>query len=123
MLQQGEIGEIVGCTFAGPHTLNYERRPKWYFAPGMHGGILNDLMGHGVDFVQWITRRPYAEVRLTACGRVSAFRNSPRLRPRATHFSSSRAGPRFSGMSITLRPPAIRVAGGAPSWAPKATRW
>jgi len=62
LLQQGEIGEIVGCSFAGPHSLSYERRPKWYFVPGMHGGIINDLMGHGVDFVQWITRRPYVEV-------------------------------------------------------------
>ncbi|MCX6908684.1 MAG: Gfo/Idh/MocA family oxidoreductase, partial [Verrucomicrobia bacterium] len=45
LLQQGEVGEIVGCTFAGPHGLNYERRPKWYFAPDKHGGVINDLMG------------------------------------------------------------------------------
>jgi predicted dehydrogenase len=69
-LQQGEIGEIIGCSFAGPHTLNYEHRPKWYFVPGMHGGIINDLMGHGVDFVQWITRRPYVEVLSGTRGRV-----------------------------------------------------
>ena len=62
LLQQGEVGEIVGCTFAGPHALNYERRPKWYFSPDKHGGVINDLMGHGVDFVHWITRRRYAEV-------------------------------------------------------------
>lgn len=61
-LQQGEVGEIVGCTFAGPHGLNYARRPKWYFEPGRHGGVINDLMGHGVDFVHWITRRRFAEV-------------------------------------------------------------
>lgn len=70
LLQAGEIGEIVGCSFAGPHSLSYERRPKWYFAPGMHGGIINDLMGHGVDFVQWITRRPYVEVLSGTRGRV-----------------------------------------------------
>jgi len=62
MLQQGDIGQIVGCTFAGPHGLNLERRPKWYFCAGKHGGVINDLMGHGVDFVHWITRRRYAEV-------------------------------------------------------------
>ncbi len=62
LLQQGEIGKIVSCTFSGPHGLNYERRPKWYFEPGKHGGIINDLMGHGVDFVHWITRRRYVEV-------------------------------------------------------------
>jgi predicted dehydrogenase len=62
LLQQGEIGDIIGCSFAGPHSLSYERRPKWYFTPAMHGGIINDLMGHGVDFVQWIAKRPYVEV-------------------------------------------------------------
>jgi predicted dehydrogenase len=62
LLQQGEVGEIVSCTFSGPHGLNYERRPKWYFESGKHGGIINDLMGHGVDFVHWITRHRYAEV-------------------------------------------------------------
>lgn len=62
LFQQGEVGEIVSCTFSGPHGLNYERRPKWYFEPGKHGGIINDLMGHGVDFVHWITRHRYAEV-------------------------------------------------------------
>lgn len=62
LLQQGEIGDIVSCTFSGPHGLNYERRPKWYFEPGKHGGIINDLMGHGVDFVYWITRHRYTEV-------------------------------------------------------------
>jgi predicted dehydrogenase len=61
-LQQGAIGEIVGCTFAGPHVLRADHRPKWYFAAGMHGGVINDLMGHGVDFVYWITHRRYAEV-------------------------------------------------------------
>lgn len=62
LLQQGEVGEIVGCTFSGPHGLNYARRPQWYFTPDKHGGVINDLMGHGVDFVHWITRRRYAEV-------------------------------------------------------------
>lgn len=62
LLHQGEIGQIVNCTYAGPHGLSYSRRPRWYFEPGKHGGIINDLMGHGVDFAQWLVRRPYTEV-------------------------------------------------------------
>jgi predicted dehydrogenase len=62
LIRQGEIGEIMSCTFAGPHALNYERRPRWYFRRGKHGGVINDLMGHGVDFAHWIVRRRYAEV-------------------------------------------------------------
>jgi len=62
LLSKERSEKSSAATFAGPHGLNYERRPKWYFAPGKHGGVINDLMGHGVDFVHWITRRRYAEV-------------------------------------------------------------
>jgi predicted dehydrogenase len=61
-LQQGEIGGIVSCVFAGPHALGYGSRPRWYFEPGNHGGIINDLMGHGVDYVRWVTGRPATHV-------------------------------------------------------------
>ena len=69
-LQQGEIGTIVSCTFAGPHGLGYEWRPRWYYAPGQHGGILNDLSGHGLDFVHWITGRRFARVLAATCACV-----------------------------------------------------
>jgi predicted dehydrogenase len=62
LLERGEIGEILSCTFSGPHALHDEWRPRWYYVPGKHGGIINDLMGHGVDLVHWITRRRFAEV-------------------------------------------------------------
>jgi predicted dehydrogenase len=61
-LQQGAIGEIVSCTFSGPHTLNYEKRPKWFFNPELNGGIINDLLGHGVDFASWATGKPFTQV-------------------------------------------------------------
>jgi predicted dehydrogenase len=61
-LQQGEIGEIVSCAMFGPHFLNYPNRPRWYYEPGMHGGIINDLLGHGVDYVSWITGKRFVEV-------------------------------------------------------------
>ena len=61
-LQQGEIGPILSCAFAGPHGLGYDWRPRWYYAPGQHGGIINDLSGHGLDFVHWITQRRFCRV-------------------------------------------------------------
>lgn len=69
-LRQGEIGTIVSCAFAGPHGLGYDWRPRWYYAPGQHGGILNDLSGHGLDFVHWITGRRYACVLAATCACV-----------------------------------------------------
>ena len=61
-LQQGEIGEIVSCTFAGPHGLAYGWRPRWYYEPGKHGGVINDIIGHGVDYVHWVTGKRYTHV-------------------------------------------------------------
>jgi len=61
-LQQGEIGEIVSCATFGPHSLDFGRRPEWYFELGMHGGIINDLLGHGVDYISWITGKRFTEV-------------------------------------------------------------
>ncbi|MBI3922883.1 MAG: Gfo/Idh/MocA family oxidoreductase [Armatimonadetes bacterium] len=65
-LQQGEIGEIVSVAMFGPHYLDYGNRPRWYFQPGMHGGILNDILGHGVDYVHWVTGKRTTQV-LSAC--------------------------------------------------------
>ena len=76
LIQQGAVGNVAGCTFAGPHALNPKRRPAWFFMPDRHGGILNDLMGHGVDFVHWITRQPYAEV-LSAARACVGFPEHP----------------------------------------------
>lgn len=69
-LQQGEIGDIVSCAFAGPHGLGYAGRPRWYFAPGLHGGIVNDLSGHGIDVVHWLTQRPFTRVLAATCACV-----------------------------------------------------
>ena len=79
-LRQGEIGTIVSCSFTGPHGLGYDGRPSWYFAPGQHGGILNDLSGHGLDFVHWITGRRFARVLAATCACVGL--------PQEPHFET-----------------------------------
>jgi len=69
-LQQGEIGEIVSCVFGGPHVLGYGSRPAWYYEPGRHGGIINDLIGHGVDYVRWVTGKRPTHVLSATCACV-----------------------------------------------------
>ena len=54
-LRDGAIGELVSCFLSGPHFLAYDVRPTWYFDDGRHGGIINDLLGHGLDFVRWVS--------------------------------------------------------------------
>jgi len=96
LLQQGEIGDIVGCTFAGPHSLSYEHRPKWYFAPGMHGGVINDLMGHGVDFAHWIARGPFVQV-LSATRACVGFPQQPAFETAGDAFFQLEGGATIFG--------------------------
>lgn len=55
LLKAGEIGEVHAVSFEGQHPLLFGRRPAWYFEPGMHGGVLNDIAVHAVDFIPWAT--------------------------------------------------------------------
>ncbi len=53
LIKQGEIGEVQAISFDGQHPLNYGKRPMWYFEPGMHGGVINDIAVHALDFIPW----------------------------------------------------------------------
>jgi len=55
LLRGGEIGEVQAVSFDGQHPLLYGRRPMWYFEPGMHGGVFNDIAIHAIDFLPWAT--------------------------------------------------------------------
>ncbi len=57
-IQDGVIGEVQAISFDGQHPLNYGKRPMWYFEPGMHGGVLNDIGVHAIDFIPWATGQP-----------------------------------------------------------------
>ncbi|MEO6054765.1 MAG: Gfo/Idh/MocA family oxidoreductase [Chthoniobacterales bacterium] len=54
-IRSGRIGEIVTVSVAGQHPLMIGVRPEWYFEPGKHGGTLNDIAIHALDFVPWMT--------------------------------------------------------------------
>ena len=58
LLRGGRIGEVRAVSFDGQHPLMYGTRPDWYFAPGMHGGTLNDIAVHAMDFIPWATGQP-----------------------------------------------------------------
>lgn len=55
MVRDGVLGEIGCINMTAQHPLQYGSRPMWYFAPGMHGGTINDIAIHGVDLVRFIT--------------------------------------------------------------------
>lgn len=55
LIRAGEIGDVQAISFDGQHPLNYGKRPMWYFEPGMHGGVINDIAVHALDFIPWAT--------------------------------------------------------------------
>jgi len=67
LIRAGKIGDIHAIEFEGQHPLLYGKRPNWYFKEGMHGGVLNDIMVHAVDFVPWATGLNWKSVVAARC--------------------------------------------------------
>ncbi|MFZ4780093.1 MAG: Gfo/Idh/MocA family protein, partial [Terrimicrobiaceae bacterium] len=55
IVKSGRIGEVQTVAFSAQHPLLWGIRPSWYFEPGMHGGTLNDIAIHALDFLPWVT--------------------------------------------------------------------
>lgn len=51
----GTLGKITQIQFGGQHPLLLNSRPKWYFEDGKHGGTINDIAIHAIDYIQWMT--------------------------------------------------------------------
>jgi len=76
LLAEGAIGRVVTATFLGQHPLNYGVRPGWYFEAGKHGGTINDIGIHGIDFMMWALGEPVGEV-VAARGWNDTFTEHP----------------------------------------------
>lgn len=61
-LRNGTIGEVHAIAFGGQHPLMLGTRPSWYFEPGSHGGTINDIAIHAVDYIPWATGLDFATV-------------------------------------------------------------
>ena len=54
-IQAGVLGQITQIQFGGQHPLLRESRPRWYFEQGKHGGTINDIAIHAIDYIPWMT--------------------------------------------------------------------
>jgi predicted dehydrogenase len=66
-IRQGRIGSVQAISFEGQHPLLYGRRPMWYFDPGSHGGVFNDIAIHALDFIPWATGSSFEAVVAARC--------------------------------------------------------
>lgn len=49
LIEDGIIGDVVQITGFGPHRLNKESRPDWFFNKEQYGGILCDIGSHQIE--------------------------------------------------------------------------
>lgn len=56
LVESGALGTVVEVSSTGPHKLNPESRPAWFFDRSTYGGILSDLVTHDIDLALQFTR-------------------------------------------------------------------
>lgn len=64
LIRQGAIGRVVQTAGFGPHRLNRDTRPPWFFDPARYGGILADIASHQID--QFLTFTGSTDARIVA---------------------------------------------------------
>lgn len=67
LVNSGKLGKVRAISFGGQHPLNFGTRPDWYFSGGLHGGTINDIAIHGVDYIRWITGEEVASIHSARC--------------------------------------------------------
>lgn len=68
LVRDGAIGQVVQTVGLGPHRLNRQTRPDWFFDPSQYGGILTDIGSHQIDQFLYLTGSEDAEVVMSSVG-------------------------------------------------------
>lgn len=56
LVEAGALGSVVEVNSTGPHKLNPQSRPGWFFERDTYGGILSDLVTHDIDLALQFTK-------------------------------------------------------------------
>lgn len=62
LIEAGRIGRVIQTLGTGPHRLNKQLRPDWFFEPSRYGGILTDIASHQIDQFLYFTGSDDAEI-------------------------------------------------------------
>lgn len=62
LVTAGAIGRVVQTVGLGPHRLNRQTRPDWFWDTAHYGGILTDLASHQIDQFLFFTGSADAEI-------------------------------------------------------------
>jgi len=66
LVAEGAIGRVIQTLGIGPHRLNRDTRPDWFFDREAYGGILTDIASHQIDQFLFFTGSTDAEVTLAS---------------------------------------------------------
>jgi predicted dehydrogenase len=70
LVKAGAIGRVVQTVGLGPHRMNVNQRPAWFFDRERYGGILCDIASHQADQFLYFTGSKRAEVAFAQVGNV-----------------------------------------------------
>lgn len=68
LISGGAIGTVIQTLGMGPHRLNENLRPEWFFDPTRYGGILTDIASHQIDQFLFYTGSSTGEVIASTIG-------------------------------------------------------
>ncbi|GGY67575.1 oxidoreductase [Cellvibrio zantedeschiae] len=71
LVRAGAIGKVLQTIGLGPHRLNRQTRPAWFFDPACYGGILVDIASHQIDQFLHFTGAPDANILMSRYGNLA----------------------------------------------------
>ncbi|MBV8568608.1 MAG: Gfo/Idh/MocA family oxidoreductase [Methylobacteriaceae bacterium] len=71
LIEAGEIGRVLQTVGLGPHRLNRQLRPEWFFRKEAYGGILVDIASHQIEQFLFFARARDAEIVAARAGNLA----------------------------------------------------
>lgn len=68
LVAEGAIGRVIQTIGIGPHRLNLNTRPDWFYQRDRFGGILTDIASHQIDQFLFFTGSEDARITLASTG-------------------------------------------------------
>jgi predicted dehydrogenase len=68
LVAAGAMGRVINVVGLGPHRLDKENRPAWFFRRNMTGGILADIASHQCEQFLFLTGAGDAEIAAATVG-------------------------------------------------------
>ena len=62
LVKAGAIGKVIQTIGLGPHRMNPDKRPAWFFEKARYGGIICDIASHQFDQFLFFTGSTKAEI-------------------------------------------------------------